>query len=98
MTKTTRKRRRFDSATKAKVAIEALRERGTISQIASQFLCHPSQVTKWKKEAISGLPSVFGTMTDEGDGNEKLVTELYEQIGRLKMELDWLKKKSGGFV
>ena len=92
-----RKRRRFDAKTKARVALEAIRERKTASQIASEFSCHSSQITKWKRQALDGLPGVFdqgGVPIDDG----KEVAQLYEQIGRLKVDLEWLKKKSGGLA
>jgi transposase len=91
-------RRKFDSGLKARVALEALREQKTTSQIASIHSCHTSQVAKWKKTAVSGLPGLFSSASDTAGLDEKLVSELYEQIGRLKMELEWFKKKSGGFA
>ncbi len=93
-----KRRRRFDAAKKARVALEGLREQKTAAQIASSYECHASQVTKWKKQAMVGLPDVFATPRSHEAADEKLVGELYEQIGRLKMELEWFKKKSGGFA
>ena len=92
---TGRKRRRFDARTKARVALEAIRERKTSSQIAGEYSCHSTQITKWKRQALDGLPGVF----DQGSvatHDEEEVARLYEQIGRLKVELEWLKKKSEG--
>jgi len=88
------KRRRFSAAFKAEVALEALRGHKTINEIASERTVHPNQVMGWKKQAAQGLPEVFS----EGHGrgakeDEQLVERLYEQIGRQKVELDWLKKK-----
>ena len=83
---------------KHRKALEGLREQKTASQIASSHECHTSPVTKWKKQAIAGLPGVFAASANKSEGDEKLVGELYEQIGRLKMELEWFKKKSGGFA
>ncbi len=91
-----RKRRSISGATKARVALEAIREQRTIAQIAGQFECHPSMVGRWKKQAIQGLPTVFSNGSNDRS-EEKLIASLYEQIGRLKMELEWIKKKSGGF-
>jgi len=81
---------------KARVALEAIREQQTIAQIAGRFECHPSMVGRWKKQAMQGLPAVFST-SPNNRSDEKVVASLYEQIGRLKMELEWFKKKSGGF-
>lgn len=87
-------RRRFTAAIKAKVAIEALREQKTAAQIASEFECHPSQVAKWKKEAIDNLTALFAAPRGERS-EDRMMSSLYEQIGRLKMELEWFKKKFG---
>ena len=90
-----RTRRRFDRGFKAKVALEAVRGLRTISEIAQQFKVHPNQVTLWKKQLLSGVDQVFegsGSKTMKSDEPE--AAELYEQIGRLKVELEWLKKKS----
>jgi putative transposase len=89
-----RTRRRFDAGFKAKVALEAIRGLKTISEIAKQFRVHPNQVTLWKKQLLSGAEQVFetpGGKTSKGDEPE--AAELYEQIGRLKVELEWVKKK-----
>jgi len=89
-----RTRRRFDAGFKAKVALEAVRELKTVSEIAKQFRVHPNQVTLWKKQLLSGAGQVFessGSSASKSDEPE--ASELYEQIGRLKVELEWLKKK-----
>ena len=91
-------RRKFNSAMKARVALEAIREQKTTAQIASNHGCATTQVSNWKKRAVTGLPSLFATAGNGAAESDKLATELYEQIGRLKMELEWLKKKSGGFA
>jgi len=89
-------RRKYDSRFKAEVALEAIKNQQTISQIASQYGVHPNQVSKWKRKAVEGLVEVFsdGKERKERD-QQKLIDELYRQIGKLKVELDWLKKKSG---
>ena len=89
-----RRRRRFDAAFKAKVALEAIRGLKTISEVAMQFQLHPNQVTLWKQQLLEGAERAF----DEGSSkstssDEPEASELYEQIGRLKVELEWLKKK-----
>ena len=90
------KRKQYDAKLKATVALEALKERQTISQIASQYGVHPNQVGKWKKQLLEQLPQLFadGRKKDNWD-NEQLQAQLYQQIGQLKVELDWLKKKVG---
>jgi transposase len=89
-----RTRRRFDAAFKAKVALEAIREFKSVSEIAKQFRVHPNQVTMWKKQLQSEAAQVFESSSAKGSqGEEPQAAELYEQIGRLKVELEWLKKK-----
>lgn len=89
-----RTRRRFDAGFKAKVALEAVRGLRTISEIAQQFKVHPNQVTLWKKQLLAGVNQVFeGTGSKTSKSDEPEAAELYEQIGRLKVELEWLKKK-----
>jgi len=90
----TRKRRVFGAAFKAKVALAAVRGDKTTAQLASEFSVHTSQVTAWKKQLLEQAAGLFEDgrqRRDESAANEQ---ELYEQIGRLKMEVEWLKKKS----
>ena len=90
------KRKQYDSRFKASVALEAVKNQKTIAQIASEYGIHPNQVGQWKKKLIESLPKVFiNRKTAAEKANEKLIDELYRQIGQLKVELDWLKKKSG---
>lgn len=89
-----RKKRGFSREFKARVALEALQEQRTLAELASKHNVHPSQVTRWKKEARLALPEVFGTAKPDDGAQEQLIAQLYEKIGRLRMELDWLKKKS----
>ena len=90
-----RKRRVLGAALKAKVALAAVRGDKTTAQLASQFGVHTSQVTAWKKRLLEGVSELFAdgrkNRQDEQSVDEQ---ELYEQIGRLKMEVEWLKKKS----
>ena len=80
------------------MALEAIKELKTINEIASAYDVHPTQVKSWKKQLLAEGPTVFGQnvaqQLREQDARE---TELYEQIGRLKMELEWLKKKATQF-
>jgi len=90
-----RKRRVFSASFKAKVALAAVRGDRTTAQLASQFAVHSSQVTAWKKQLLAQVAELFEDgrrqSSRETGGQEQ---ELYEQIGRLTMEIDWLKKKS----
>jgi len=91
-----RERKRYDGAIKAKVAVEAIRSQRTVNEIASAYGIHPHQVTQWKKQALEQLPEVFSNVRARGQpADEELRDRLYQEIGRLKVELDWLKKKSG---
>jgi len=92
------KRRQHSAELKSKVAVEAIRGVSTVQEIASEYEVHPTLVTKWKKEALAGLPGVFADGPGKRDANEERLREqLYEQIGRLKVENDWLKKKADRF-
>jgi len=88
-------RKRYTKRFKAKVAVEAIKGERTINQIASEYGVHASQVTLWRKRALEGLPELFsdGRSRKEEDG-EVLRARLFQEIGELKFELDWLKKKS----
>ena len=89
------KRRQHSAELKSKVALAAIRGVLTIQEIAGKYEVHPSLVGKWKKEALAGLAEVFSTGTGKRDDSDaRLREQLYEQIGRLKVENDWLKKKS----
>jgi len=88
-------RKMHDALFKAKVALEALKGEKTIVEIASRYGIHPNQISTWKKQALEGLPGLFnGKRKKEDLSAEQLQGELYQQIGQLKVELDWLKKKS----
>jgi transposase-like protein len=90
------KRKQYDSQFKATVALEAAKNQKTIAQIASDYGVHPNQVGQWKKQLLQLLPEVFSNrQTSSEKAKEQLIDELYRQIGQLKVELDWLKKKSG---
>ncbi len=84
-----------DATFKARVALEAVRGEKTISQIASEYGVHPNQIGQWKKKLLEELPSLFSDGRKKRDkSQEELESELYRQIGQLKVELEWLKKKS----
>lgn len=90
------KRKRYDAAFKAKVALEAIKNDRTVAEIASEYGVHPNQITKWKRQVLEELPMIFSGNREKGDRDaQELVAQLYQQIGQLKVELDWLKKKAG---
>ena len=88
------KRRQYEAELKARVALAALKGDKTINEIATLFEIHPNLVSLWRKRALTELPRVFSEKAS-GDAADIAAkeTQLYEQIGRLKAELDWLKKK-----
>ena len=91
-------RRVHPAAFKAKVALEAIKEQKTIAELAGMYSIHPTQITKWKKQALDILSSGFSEKQKKKEHDDReLVQELYQQIGRLKVELDFLKKKMGIF-
>ncbi len=88
-------RRNHDSAFKAKVSLEVIKGQKTIAQIASQWGIHPNQVRQWRKHLLEQLPVMFSDKRQKAEQErEELEAELYQQIGQLKVELEWLKKKS----
>ena len=90
------KRQKFASKFKAKVAIEALKGHQTVNQIAAEFDVHPSQVNTWKKQLLEESVDIFSRgRKQQADNAEEEKEKLYSQIGRLKVEVDWLKKKTG---
>ena len=87
-------RRRFSADMKAKVALEAIQGQKTLPEIAGKYRVHPSQIASWKKEVLKRLAELFtnpaGTSSKAQD---RLITSLYEEIGRLTVQLDFLKKR-----
>lgn len=92
-------RKQYTANFKAQVVLELLKEEKTIAQIASEYEVHPTQLKKWKAEAIENLPNLFSnerkTRKTAKEAQEKKVNELYKEIGQLTTQLNWLKKKSG---
>lgn len=90
-----RKRRVFGGAFRAKVALAALKGDKTLAQLASQFDVHANQISAWRKELSDRAAELFeDRRSRKRDEDEATLEQLYEQIGRLKMEVEWLKKKS----
>ena len=94
----TRRRKRHDAGLKARVALEALKERETVAQISKQLGVHPTQVNQWKRKLLDEAAEIFEHENGSKRAEAFETAELYEQIGRLKMELDWLKKKAAQFA
>ena len=92
------KRRRYTSEKKAKIVLEVLQGERTIAEIASEYEIHPTQLHKWKVEALDNFPSLFTRGASETEKLRRQYTkekeELTQQIGQLSIELNWLKKKS----
>jgi transposase len=92
MSKTSR--RKFTADFKAKVVLEVLKERSTIEELARNYELHPTQINTWKREALENMAGVFGSgKSDAAADNEQKTQQLYAQIGQLKVENDFLKKK-----
>ena len=91
-----RRRRQYSADWKAKVALEAVKGQRTVQEIASHYEVHPTLVTHWKKQLLEGAAEIFSNgKRAAADAEEELKAELYQQIGKLQVEVDWLKKKSG---
>jgi len=86
-------RRKFSALFKAKVAIEALQERETLESLSKKHDVHPNQILRWKKELTDNSSKLFSKEAVGSDKSERLIDELYKQIGQLKVDNDWLKKK-----
>jgi transposase-like protein len=84
-------RRNHGAAFKAKVVLESIKEDRTLAELASEFKVHPNQISKWKKHFQDNVANIFAEST--ADNQEEIIAQLYEEIGRLKVELDYLKKR-----
>lgn len=93
-----KKRRQYSAQYKFQVALEAAKGNKTLSELSSESGIHPNQISSWKRQLLSDGAELFqrnGTRKEDGQAEQE--AELYEQIGRLKMELEWLKKKVAPF-
>jgi len=90
------KRRSYSAEFKARVALAAVKNDQTLAELASQFEVHPHQITAWKKQLLAALPEVFSRRPGrQRQDQAERTAHLYQQIGQLKVELDWCKKKVG---
>jgi transposase-like protein len=88
--------KKYSNEFKVKVALEAIKGQKTINEISSEYGVHSTQITEWKKRVLAELPNIFAHPGSERAKNEEaLIASLYQQIGQLKVEVDFLKKKSG---
>jgi len=88
-------RKSYDAAFKAKVALEAVKGEKTMAQLSSEYGVHVNQIGQWQKRLLQELPEVFSERRrKKEDETEEMTAELYRQIGQIKVELEWLKKKS----
>jgi transposase-like protein len=87
-------RKNYSAAFKAKVALAAIKQDKTLAQLASEFGVHSNQIQQWKKRVLTEAPGLFSSRRRKAERDtEELQAELYRQIGQLKVELDWLKKR-----
>ena len=91
-------RKKHSAQLKAKVALAAVKGDKTINEIAGEYGVHLTQIQQWKKQLLEELPNIFSKKrANKAKETEELTAQLYQQIGQLKVELDWVKKKSGYF-
>ena len=89
-------KRKHTPSFKAKVALEAIREQNTSTELAGKYQVHPGQIRNWKATATNGLIDLFTDKRKSRDQDrEELIQELYRQLGQLNADLNWLKKKTG---
>jgi len=89
-------RRSYSKEFKARVSLDALKGQKTVSEIASEYKIHPNQVSQWKKKALDGMAELFVRgKSNEVEDLESERDRLYQKVGQLQIEVDWLKKVTG---
>jgi len=92
--KMTRKRRQFSDKFKAKVAVEAIKGMKTLAELSTDYKVHPNQISAWKKQLLTNAPELFSSgKRRHSKSEDEISAPLYEEIGRLKMDIKWLEKK-----
>lgn len=90
----TRKRRQFSDKFKAKVAVEAIRGMKTLAELSTDYKVHPNLISAWKKQLLTNASKLFSSVNKrQSKSEEEITAPLYEEIGRLKMDIKWLEKK-----
>lgn len=90
------KRKHYSGELKAKIVLEVIKGQRTVNELASEYGLHPNQIMQWKRQAVEEMPTLFSDKRrKKEESDEELKAQLYQQIGQLKVELDWLKKKVG---
>ncbi len=90
------KRRQFSPEFKTQVVLAALREEGTLAELAGKYRVHPIQISKWRKEFLKDAPYIFAHgKSKQLEDKDKLIEDLYRKVGKAEMETEWLKKKVG---
>ena len=91
-----KQRKRYTAEFKAKAALEVVKANQTLNELASEYEVHPNQLLQWKRQLLESLPTIFADKRSKAEKEqESKEAELYQQIGQLKVELDWMKKKAG---
>ena len=90
------KRKQYTKELKARIALDAIKGHKTVNELATEYEVHPTQINQWKKQALESLPMVFGnTQARQQVAQEAERDLLFQQIGKLQVEVDWLRKKTG---
>jgi transposase-like protein len=91
-----KERKRYTAQFKARVGLEVVKAQRTLNELASEYEIHPNQLLQWKRQLLDSLPQIFADKRSKAERQQEAKeAELYQQIGQLKVELDWLKKKAG---
>ena len=90
-----KKRKQYPKEFKARIALEALKEKKTIAELSSEYEVHSNMISKWKKQLQDNMGQIFTHKKDQEPSDKELIEQLYKQIGQSQVEINWLKKKLG---